>query len=211
MEVRIIPLALHDRQKAGHVLGEAFRDDPATRMMLAESGGDERVGHMTTLFRNMLFNCQRRGSPLVAKQGEEVLGAVSAYPPGAFPVPLTDQAVMMLRSMRETGIFIRQTWTALYRGLFLMGEMTRNHPKGPHYYVEILGVRPGSQRNGTGSLMLGAFTQKADEERVGCYLETANPRNLPFYERHGFRINGETAVLGVPLWFLWRGPGSFSS
>lgn len=29
------------------------------------------------------------------------------------------------------------------------------------------------------------------------YLESSNPKNVPFYERHGFVVIGETEVMGA--------------
>ncbi|HNS51816.1 MAG TPA: hypothetical protein PKO09_11615 [Anaerolineae bacterium] len=41
---------------------------------------------------------------------------------------------------------------------------------------------------------------------MGCYLETANPRAIPLYQRLGFRTLREGEILAVPMWFMWRDP-----
>jgi hypothetical protein len=38
------------------------------------------------------------------------------------------------------------------------------------------------------------------------YLETDRARNVPFYERAGFRVTEQASVLGVPCWFMRRTP-----
>jgi hypothetical protein len=36
------------------------------------------------------------------------------------------------------------------------------------------------------------------------------PENLPFYERHGFRVAAEAVEpeSGIRFWWLWREPGA---
>ena len=206
MEGKIIPLATHDIKNAGGVLGQAFQSDPVMLMIFAESRNQERVQHLTNFFANNLFTCFRKGSPLVVKDGGRILAALSVYPPGAYPIPLTEQMKMLLKTVFKSNVIRRQTWSALYRAIRLMDEMLRIHPQDPHYYLEFIGVEPDFQGKGTGSMIVESIIQKADEKRVGCYLETAQPRNLPLYKRFGYKLIDEKVILGVPLWFMWRNP-----
>jgi predicted GNAT family N-acyltransferase len=46
---------------------------------------------------------------------------------------------------------------------------------------------------------------RCDAERVPAYLESSKPANVPFYERHGFRVVGELAIEhGPPIWRMLR-------
>jgi GNAT superfamily N-acetyltransferase len=85
--------------------------------------------------------------------------------------------------------------------------LEKQHPREPHYYLFVLGVEPSLQGKGVGSALLGPVLARCDAEGMPAYLETANPRNLPLYERHGFRVRAEFAVPhGGPLtWLMWRG------
>ena len=49
---------------------------------------------------------------------------------------------------------------------------------------------------------------RCDEEGVPAYLESSNPRNIPFYARHGFESTGEIVVgKGAPtVTAMWRNP-----
>lgn len=64
----------------------------------------------------------------------------------------------------------------------------------PHWYVMALGVRPDKQGGGLGSQVLIQGVQRAKAEGRAVYLESTNPRNLPFYERNGFRLVGRQVV-----------------
>ena len=45
-----------------------------------------------------------------------------------------------------------------------------------------------------------------DHEHLPCYLETTEQRNVPFYERHGFRVVGADQIPETPitLWAMLR-------
>jgi ribosomal protein S18 acetylase RimI-like enzyme len=87
-----------------------------------------------------------------------------------------------------------------------MDEAEQVHPSEPHYYLPCVGVDPACQGSGFGSVILAHLALKADQDGVGCYLENADPRNLPFYQRFGFQVVLEKEVIGLPSWFMWREP-----
>ncbi len=72
------------------------------------------------------------------------------------------------------------------RGLQLNDAMHKAHPREPHFYLEVLGTKPDEQRRGGGSAVMTAITERCDREGLAAYLENSNPRNEPFYRRHGF-------------------------
>ncbi len=49
---------------------------------------------------------------------------------------------------------------------------------------------------------------QADADGLLCYLETANPRNLPLYQRHGFQVVAEVDLPkgGPCIWTMKREP-----
>ena len=48
---------------------------------------------------------------------------------------------------------------------------------------------------------------RADADGQQTYLETSEERNLPFYERHGFRCPGRRDPAGLPpFWPMIRAP-----
>ena len=55
------------------------------------------------------------------------------------------------------------------------------------WYLSIVGVAPSAQGRGAGADLLAPTLAQARTNRVACFLETFTPRNLPFYERLGFR------------------------
>ncbi len=85
--------------------------------------------------------------------------------------------------------------------------MKRYEPETPHYYLGVLGVSLSTQGTGTGTALIKRFLQLSDEDDTsnGTFLETANPKNLPLYQRLGFRTLGSSPLNPTTtLWCLYR-------
>ena len=67
---------------------------------------------------------------------------------------------------------------------------SRYHPREPHWYLPLIGVDPARQSEGHGSRLMRRALDAADRDRVAAYLESANPKNVPFYQRLGFELLG---------------------
>jgi ribosomal protein S18 acetylase RimI-like enzyme len=70
----------------------------------------------------------------------------------------------------------------------VLEQMDAAHPKEPHWYLPWLGVDSARQGAGLGAELLSQCLARVDADRLPAFLETPNPRTLPFYERHGFAV-----------------------
>ena len=52
----------------------------------------------------------------------------------------------------------------------------------------VVGVIPARHRQGFGRALLRPVLDRADAEGLPCYLETAQPENVAFYQKLGFDI-----------------------
>jgi ribosomal protein S18 acetylase RimI-like enzyme len=97
----------------------------------------------------------------------------------------------------------------LQRALRTQLQIESLHPKSPkHWYLGYLGARRANQGQGLGSQLLREVLTKADADGVPAYLESSNERNVPLYERHGFKVVDETRALGKgpKIYLMWRDP-----
>jgi ribosomal protein S18 acetylase RimI-like enzyme len=78
-------------------------------------------------------------------------------------------------------------------------QMGQYHPHEPHWYLAVLGVDVSRQGRGLGSLLMKYALARVDNERMPAYLESSNPRNIPFYERHGFEVIGRIQSGATPV------------
>lgn len=83
--------------------------------------------------------------------------------------------------------------------------LSRVHPTEPHWYLPLLGVDAASQGHGLGGVLLRQTLSLCDKDRLPAYLEASNPRNVPFYERYGFRrLEPLRAGNCPPITPMWR-------
>jgi GNAT superfamily N-acetyltransferase len=136
--------------------------------------------------------------------GREPSGVAVWLPPGAYPLSTSRK----LRGMPALLSTLAAAPRALPAFTRLGTGLERAFPTGPHWYLEVLGVAPAWQGQGVGTRLLAPLLERADRERLPCYLETATRPNVAFYERLGFRVERELALLpgGPPQWTMIRPP-----
>ena len=90
----------------------------------------------------------------------------------------------------------------------MVGEVHQQAISEPHWYLNILGVRPECQRRGLGGQLLTTMLERLDRERVPVYLDTGKPENVAFYQRHGFTLaaQAEDPEHDVHVYGLRRDP-----
>ena len=78
---------------------------------------------------------------------------------------------------------------------------SRYRPTEPHWYLPLTGVDPAHQGSGYGSALMKHALMALDRERKLAFLESTNPRNVSFYQRHGFEVLGTVQVGSSPTSF----------
>ncbi|MDA1010421.1 MAG: GNAT family N-acetyltransferase [Chloroflexi bacterium] len=95
------------------------------------------------------------------------------------------------------------------RVISTLSLVEKKHPKEPHYYLLGIGVDPARQGKGVGSSLLAPMAERLDREGVPGYLESSKERNIPLYERFGFRVVDELKLPNGPsVWPMWRDPAA---
>jgi GNAT superfamily N-acetyltransferase len=86
--------------------------------------------------------------------------------------------------------------------------MEAAHPESIHWYLGVVASLPEEQGRGLGRRILQPVLDECDHQGLPAYLESSNPRNLPFYFRLGFEQTGEIQVPDGPVLIpMWREPG----
>ncbi len=75
-----------------------------------------------------------------------------------------------------------------------------------HWNLLFLGVAPERQGQGYSSLLRRPMLARFDDERLPCFLETMDARNVPRYQHFGFQIIEKSLVPGTELstWAMLR-------
>ena len=77
-----------------------------------------------------------------------------------------------------------------------MDETEAHRPAEPHFSLHSLVVDAGAQGTGVGARLLAPVLARCDEDGVRAHLTSSAARNVPFYERQGFRVVAETELPG---------------
>ena len=115
-------------------------------------------------------------------------GAALWLPPNVHPD--VDTLMALLQTSGSDG--------AKRDGPEVFDKMSSFHPNEPHWYLPLLGVDPLHHGKGLGSALMDHAMILCDKDNKFAYLESSNPKNVPFYKRHGFEILGTIQVNTSP-------------
>jgi ribosomal protein S18 acetylase RimI-like enzyme len=179
-----------DQERVFATLVLAFAADPVERWLYPEAR--QYLSHFPGFLAAF-------GGPAFAEQTVWSLGEFSAValwlPPGTEP---DGHAIIAL--LTETVAADKRDDT-----LAVLGQMDTAHPDYPHWYLPWFAVDTALQGRGLGSQLMMPCLQIVDDTHLPAYLETPNPRTIPFYQRHGFEVTGQAQAGSCPpITFMLR-------
>lgn len=185
-----------DAPDLGVGLAAAFATDPLWRWMVPDEQRWSR--RAAAMFAHEASGRIRYGHTYTT---DDCAGAALWAPPGFW----RGTRMEMLRSAPP---MVRLLGRAGGRaGVRVLRAIEGAHPRGDHWYLAVLGTRPSRQGQGVGSAVLRPVLERCDLDGTGAYLESSNPANIAFYERHHFRATGALTPAGSPpLTTMWRDP-----
>lgn len=187
-----------DIKDIGAAMASAFSEDPLFVWMAGPKAPAEK--RLRVFFENFARLNLRRSDHLVFV-AEDGAGAAIWQPVDKWKVPTGDlirSAPALLRTFRQR----------VPVALGALAVIEKRHPEEPHYYLEFLGTRADRQGKGVGTAVITPMLEQCDREGRPAYLESSNPRNIPFYARHGFEVREEMSLgKGAPVCTsMWREP-----
>ena len=87
-------------------------------------------------------------------------------------------------------------------------EFHKKDAPEPHWYTMVVGVDPSFQGQGFGRALLDPVLNRAKNDKFPVYLETAQPKNVTFYEKLGFDVVRELVepTSGLKMWTFLKEP-----
>jgi ribosomal protein S18 acetylase RimI-like enzyme len=196
----IRPFVRADLSSAVATLTRAFDDDPVMKWIFPEDRMRRR--RLPPFFASALRSTglHAEGTEVVVANGQ-VQGCAIWMAPGTWRPPLRRQ----LAALPSVVLRLRSRLAA---ASVTYGALQRVHPERPHWYLSGIGTDPPAQCTGVGSELMRSRLVRCDAAGEPAYLESSNERNVPFYERHGFRVTGELTIPGggPTFWLMWRAP-----
>ncbi|TVP60521.1 MAG: N-acetyltransferase [Nodularia sp. (in: Bacteria)] len=166
-------------QTTASVLAQGFADDPMLAFVFPDS--NTRVEALTNWFQLFVRDGCNRGTVTLASTDQ---GAIIWYPAD---VQIFDHNFDELFSKLAVVIEKFGGLEAVSRFEQLAKAVVSTEPEVPHCEVFWLALLPESRGQGVGGSLLKPVLEYADANQVGCYLVSSTPRNISFYEKHGFR------------------------
>ena len=193
---RIDCLERTDEPGAVEALAAAFRDNPMNRSVI---GLDEAKRHRINAhgLRTSLIASRRYSYRRFIRVEGEVGAALIAFDPGGYPAappPVFDQ----LRCLWGQGIRVMRRWGQLNR---LLADV---HPRDPHCYLSLIGVRPELQGRGLGRALLRDWLSEVDKRCTTGYLETDREDLVRYYRAAGFAVERHLSAFGTKVWCMER-------
>ncbi len=188
--LRFAPVDRNERSRAFATLVSAFTSDPVERWLYPES--QQYLTHFPVFLE--AFGGRAFDEQSVWRLGE--FAAVALWlPPGAEPDGDAIATVLAQTVSPEQ-----------HEDMFLvLDQMEAAHPASTHWYLPWFGVDAALQGRGLGGRLMEHCLEIVDASHQPAYLETPNPRTIPFYGRHGFEVTG-VAQSGAcpPVTFMSR-------
>lgn len=173
-----------DETRTIAALVTAFADDPFIRWMFPDP--HQYLSAFPLVLKYFAGAAFERGS---AYRSEDFSAACLWLPPGVSP--------------DEAGLGqVLEHWVSASsqeQVFAVMEQVGAGHPEDPHWYLPAIGVDPNYQGDGKGSQLLGRSLKSCDQACRLAYLESTNPRNIPFYQRHGFDVIGIIQIDDSPV------------
>ena len=184
-------------QVAG-VMARAFDDDPFANWFCAQD--KRRAARIYTFMELALKKLTLKYREVYTTSKYE--GAAYWNPPGTWKMNILNQLMLTPSFAACAG------WKRIPTVLKGLDAVEKKHPHEPHFYLLALGVEPDLQGKSVGTQLIAPVLERCDREGIPAYLESSKERNLPMYERNGFRVTEEMVIPGggPKLWLMWRDP-----
>lgn len=165
----------HEADAVATTLASAFAEDPLMAWLMPDRGLPDRLRRFFLI--NIKSNFRTgKDDMYVTDDGR---GVALWSPPGKWRLPPTE-------IMRSTPDMVRIFGRRLVRALRTLTAVEGKHPHDEHWYLAVLGTHADFRGKGKGGEVLAPILRRCDEEGIPAYLESSNPRNIPFYVRQGF-------------------------
>lgn len=166
-------------KQVASILAESFIDDPSFAFIFGDNSHQAKA--LNTFFEMFASDAMQRGKIEIAPDEQ---GACIWYPAEVdiFNQPFEEILGKIIDNLSEIA-----GKEASKRFEHLIEKVGKSEPTQKHCEVFFIGLKPFARNKGIGKSLLKPVLDYADTNQVDCYLVSSNPRNISFYERHGFQ------------------------
>jgi len=171
--------------KAASICAHAFFNDELDKYFFPNES--IRIPKQEMLYRYFL----RRNMKNVHTTSKDLEGFMVAERPGSHNDELTISDLFMGFSLMKLGTgTIKKMINFQLNAIKIRKQLI----KDPYWYVVLIAIAPEFQGQGFASKLLKPLLLQAEREKEPVFLETHNPKNIPIYEKLGFKIIDSTII-----------------
>lgn len=197
IEPSIRQLGSDEVATATALLAEGMRDNPL-HMRVLGSDAQCRQQRLQRLLGHLVSHVVAHGILRGAFVDGQLCGVLGAIAPSHCRPGLS-------LTLRLAGVIAREfPPTVGWRVANWLVAWRSHDPREPHWHLGPMAVPEAMRRRGIARQLMRACCAHIDACGHAAYLETDLERNARFYASLGFLTLRQTAVLGVPNWFMYR-------
>jgi ribosomal protein S18 acetylase RimI-like enzyme len=200
-DLEVVRMTDADVQRVTPALARAFQADPLFAWI--EPDPERRAGFLLAFMRGLAWRSHLFAEAFTSSP--EVLGASLWVGPDLGRLsPEQLERSGLDRAAQDLGPESRSRYDAFDA---VRDVVERVAPR-PRWYLGVLAVEPAAQGRRLGERLMRAGLDRADAAGLPVSLETLQPRNVTWYQRHGFAVaaSGEVPGGGPTYWVMRREP-----
>lgn len=195
----MVPIDLSLAVPASLTCARAFADDPLTAYLVAD---ESRRPNLHYAFEAVLRMSALGGAEAYATS--RACEGVAVWMP-----PERKQTLSIALRAGYPFLPLRCGWRYLFRDMRTISfceKIEKRYAPPRHCYLGLLAVDPLHQRKGYASRLIRPMLRRLDEEKMACYLDTQNIKNVAMYEHFGFALVHQATMPGadLPLYAMLR-------
>lgn len=171
---------LNDKELVTDILIESFVDNKSVNYIIKQD--KKREQRLKYLMEYSFDICNLFGDVFVS---DDRKGCALVVVPDRKKVTVKSILLDIKMALSVTGLL------NVKKAISRESAIKKIHPNVPIYYLWFIGVEPSQQGNGIGSKLLKEIIQKGLSENRTICLETSTLKNIPWYEKHGFKTYQE--------------------
>jgi hypothetical protein len=167
----------NDRSRVVDILTTSFDDNKSVNYIIKQD--NKRVNRIKKLIEYSFDMCYYFGDVFLTDDKK-----------GCALILLPDKKKTNLKSilLDVNLIFSSMGLSNLKKAMDRESKIKKLQPEGLKYYLWFIGVDPDEQNKGIGSALLNEVIKEGLSKQRPIYLETSTLKNIPWYEKFGFKI-----------------------
>jgi GNAT superfamily N-acetyltransferase len=188
-------LGATDNPEIAETLALAFQNEAGWSYVIPDAR--QRAARLPAAFHLLLRDDHRKGAVF----GTDEIEAVTLWRgPGQAHDRLWDRARLIVP-------FAQVLRGSLFRALEVADLIEKHLPKEPVWYLHFAGCHPSFRGFGFGADAIRAGLDRADQDGLPAYLETAEEKNVVLYQKFGFAVKHHWQIPEGPIFWGMQRPG----